>query len=56
VWLLAQAVRIALDDELRTRTRAAISDLRLAAASGRAPPPLVDVLGRVFRSTPLRPH
>jgi CRISPR-associated endonuclease Cas1/CRISPR-associated protein Cas4 len=37
-----ERVRIALDDELRTRTRAAISDLRLAAASGRMPPPLVD--------------
>jgi CRISPR-associated exonuclease Cas4/CRISPR-associated protein Cas1 len=37
-----ERVRIELDDELRTRTRAAISDLRLAAASGRVPPPLVD--------------
>jgi CRISPR-associated endonuclease Cas1/CRISPR-associated protein Cas4 len=37
-----ERVRIALDDELRTMTRAAISDLRLAAASGRVPPPLVD--------------
>ncbi|WP_407180859.1 CRISPR-associated endonuclease Cas1 [Bradyrhizobium sp. STM 3562] len=37
-----ERVRIALDDELRARTRAAISDLRLAAASGRMPPPLVD--------------
>ncbi len=37
-----ERVRIALDDELRARTRAAISDLRLAAASGRVPPPLVD--------------
>jgi CRISPR-associated exonuclease Cas4/CRISPR-associated protein Cas1 len=37
-----ERVRIALDDELRARTRTAISDLRLAAASGRMPPPLVD--------------
>jgi CRISPR-associated endonuclease Cas1/CRISPR-associated protein Cas4 len=37
-----ERVRIVLDDELRTMTRAAISDLRLAAASGRVPPPLVD--------------
>lgn len=37
-----ERVRIALDDELRARTRAAISDLRLAAASGRMPPPLID--------------
>jgi CRISPR-associated endonuclease Cas1/CRISPR-associated protein Cas4 len=37
-----ERVRIALDDELRARTRAAISELRLAAASGRLPPPLVD--------------
>jgi CRISPR-associated protein Cas4 len=37
-----ERVRIALDEELRARTRAAISDLRLAAASGRVPPPLVD--------------
>lgn len=37
-----ERVRIALDEELRARTRTAISDLRLAAASGRVPPPLVD--------------
>ena len=37
-----ERVRIALDDELRTKTRAAIADLRLAAAAGRLPPPLVD--------------
>jgi CRISPR-associated endonuclease Cas1/CRISPR-associated protein Cas4 len=37
-----ERVRIALDDELRAKTRAAISDLRLAAAAGRLPPPLVD--------------
>jgi CRISPR-associated endonuclease Cas1/CRISPR-associated protein Cas4 len=37
-----ERVRIALDDDLRARTRAAISGLRLAAAAGRLPPPLVD--------------
>jgi CRISPR-associated endonuclease Cas1/CRISPR-associated protein Cas4 len=37
-----ERVRIALDDELRTRTREAISALRLTAAAGRLPPPLVD--------------
>jgi CRISPR-associated endonuclease Cas1/CRISPR-associated protein Cas4 len=37
-----ERVRIALDDDLRARTRAAISALRLAAAAGRLPPPLVD--------------
>ena len=37
-----ERVRIALDEELRARTRAAISELRLAAAAGRLPPPLVD--------------
>src|SRR5204862_7750597 len=37
-----ERVRIALDDELRAKTRAAIADLRLAAAGGRLPPPLVD--------------
>jgi CRISPR-associated endonuclease Cas1/CRISPR-associated protein Cas4 len=37
-----ERVRIALDDELRAKTRAAIAELRLAAASGRLPPPLVD--------------
>lgn len=44
IWYVGsrERVRIALDDALRTRTRTAISDLRLAAASGRIPPPLVD--------------
>jgi CRISPR-associated exonuclease Cas4/CRISPR-associated protein Cas1 len=37
-----ERVRVALDDELRAKTRAAIADLRLAAAAGRLPPPLVD--------------
>jgi CRISPR-associated exonuclease Cas4/CRISPR-associated protein Cas1 len=37
-----ERVRIALDQELRAKTRAAISALRLAAAAGRLPPPLVD--------------
>lgn len=37
-----ERVRIALDGELRARTREAISRLRLAAASGRLPPPLID--------------
>jgi CRISPR-associated protein Cas4 len=37
-----ERVTIALDDELRAKTRAAISNLRLTAASGRLPPPLVD--------------
>lgn len=37
-----ERVRIALDDELRVKTRTAIADLRLAAAAGRLPPPLVD--------------
>jgi CRISPR-associated exonuclease Cas4/CRISPR-associated protein Cas1 len=37
-----ERVRIALDAELRARTRAAIAELRLAAASGRPPPPLLD--------------
>jgi CRISPR-associated exonuclease Cas4/CRISPR-associated protein Cas1 len=37
-----ERVRIALDENLRVRTRAAISALRLAAAAGRLPPPLVD--------------
>jgi CRISPR-associated exonuclease Cas4/CRISPR-associated protein Cas1 len=37
-----ERVRIALDAELRAKTRQAISDLRLAAAAGRLPPPLVD--------------
>jgi CRISPR-associated exonuclease Cas4/CRISPR-associated protein Cas1 len=37
-----ERVRIALDDELRARTRTAIADLRLTAAAGRLPPPLVD--------------
>ncbi|MCC6779304.1 MAG: CRISPR-associated endonuclease Cas1 [Hyphomicrobiales bacterium] len=37
-----ERVRIALDDELRARTRAAIAELRLTAAAGRLPPPLAD--------------
>lgn len=37
-----ERVRIALDDALRAKTRAAISDLRLAAAAGRLPSPLTD--------------
>lgn len=37
-----ERVRIALDEDLRAKTRAAIADLRLAAAAGRLPPPLVD--------------
>src|SRR5947209_6647744 len=44
IWYVGsrERVRIALDAELRAKTRAAISELRLAAASGRLPPPLVD--------------
>jgi CRISPR-associated exonuclease Cas4/CRISPR-associated protein Cas1 len=37
-----ERVHIALDAELRARTQAAIAELRLAAAAGRLPPPLVD--------------
>jgi CRISPR-associated exonuclease Cas4/CRISPR-associated protein Cas1 len=37
-----ERVRIALNEPLRAKTLAAISDLRLAAAAGRLPPPLVD--------------
>src|SRR6267378_1510631 len=37
-----ERVHIALDEELRAATRTAISRLRLAAAAGRLPPPLVD--------------
>jgi CRISPR-associated endonuclease Cas1/CRISPR-associated protein Cas4 len=37
-----ERVRIALDEGLRATTRTAISSLRLAAAAGRLPPPLVD--------------
>jgi CRISPR-associated exonuclease Cas4/CRISPR-associated protein Cas1 len=37
-----ERVRIALDEALRGRTRAAISELRLTAAAARLPPPLVD--------------
>ena len=37
-----ERVRIVLDAELRAMTRTAISNLRLAAAAGRLPPPLVD--------------
>jgi hypothetical protein len=35
-------VRVALDEELRGKTRAAIANLRLTAAADRLPPPLVD--------------
>mgnify|MGYP005838393007 CR=1 FL=1 len=35
-----ERVPVALDDELRARTLAAVSELRLAAAAGRRPPPL----------------
>src|SRR6516165_2343131 len=43
IWYVGsrERVRIALDVELRARTRSAISELRLAAAAGRLPPPLV---------------
>jgi CRISPR-associated endonuclease Cas1/CRISPR-associated protein Cas4 len=37
-----ERVRIVLDAALRARTRAAISELRLVAAAGRPPPPLID--------------
>jgi CRISPR-associated endonuclease Cas1/CRISPR-associated protein Cas4 len=37
-----ERVRITLDDDLRVRTRSAISELRLTAAAGRLPPPLID--------------
>jgi CRISPR-associated exonuclease Cas4/CRISPR-associated protein Cas1 len=37
-----ERVRITLDETLRGKTHAAISDMRLAAAAGRLPPPLVD--------------
>lgn len=37
-----ERVRIALDVDLRAKTRTAVADLRLAAAAGRLPPPLVD--------------
>jgi CRISPR-associated endonuclease Cas1/CRISPR-associated protein Cas4 len=37
-----ERVLIALGEELRATTRTAISNLRLAAAAGRLPPPLVD--------------
>jgi len=42
LWYAAsrERVPVALDEELRARTRAAISELRLAAAAGRRPPPL----------------
>ena len=44
IWYVGsrERVRIALDDAHRMRTREAISGLRLAAAAGRLPPPLVD--------------
>jgi CRISPR-associated exonuclease Cas4/CRISPR-associated protein Cas1 len=37
-----ERVLIVLDEELRAKTRAAIANLRLTAAAGRMPPPLVD--------------
>ncbi len=37
-----ERVHLVLDEELRARTKAAIAELRLAAAAGRLPPPLVD--------------
>jgi CRISPR-associated endonuclease Cas1/CRISPR-associated protein Cas4 len=37
-----ERVRIALDEGVRAATRTAISNLRLTAAAGRLPPPLVD--------------
>lgn len=37
-----ERVRILLDESLRAKTRTAIADLRLAAAGGRLPPPLID--------------
>jgi CRISP-associated protein Cas1 len=37
-----ERVRVALDEELRAKTRAAIANLRLTASAGRLPPPLVD--------------
>ena len=37
-----ERVRVALDEELRGKTRAAIANLRLTAAADRLPPPLVD--------------
>jgi CRISPR-associated endonuclease Cas1/CRISPR-associated protein Cas4 len=37
-----ERVRIELDEELRSKTRTAISNLRLTAAADRLPPPLVD--------------
>jgi CRISPR-associated endonuclease Cas1/CRISPR-associated protein Cas4 len=44
IWYVGsrERVRIALDEPLRAKTREAISNLRLAAAAGRLPPPLVD--------------
>jgi CRISPR-associated endonuclease Cas1/CRISPR-associated protein Cas4 len=44
IWYVGsrERVRIVLDDALRAKTREAISNLRLAAAAGRLPPPLVD--------------
>jgi len=44
IWYVGsrERVRIPLDDALRAKTREAISNLRLAAAAGRLPPPLID--------------
>lgn len=37
-----ERVRVELDDELRAKTRAAVDGMRLIAAGGQLPPPLVD--------------
>ena len=44
IWFAGsrERVSVVLDEGLRASTRAAIADLRLAAAAGRPPPPLVD--------------
>ena len=44
IWFAGsrERVSVVLDEALRARTRAAIADLRLAAAAGRIPPPLLD--------------
>src|SRR5262249_28585412 len=44
IWFAGsrERVRVVLDEELRAATRMAIAELRLAAAAGRIPPPLVD--------------
>lgn len=44
IWFAGsrERVSVVLDEALRAETRAAIAELRLAAAAGRIPPPLVD--------------